>query len=120
MNNPPSIRHYNNADAHFCKERNVWVLIADYRQVIDTHISHLSGEHGVLIMSFENWQFPPLSLEARTAIPTDAAAHHLNRKPQTLRAWASLENGPIRPIRINGRLAWPVAAIRALLSGDAA
>ena len=64
-------------------------------------------------------RFTPLTLETRTAIPTDAAAHHLNRKPQTLRSWACLENGAIRPIRINGRLAWPVAAIRALLSGQA-
>jgi hypothetical protein len=66
-----------------------------------------------------NQRFTPLALETRSAIPTDAAAHHLNRKPQTLRSWACLENGAIRPIRINGRLAWPVAAIRALLSGDA-
>ena len=66
-----------------------------------------------------NQSFTPLANETRTAIPTDAAAHHLNRKPQTLRAWACLENGAIRPIRINGRLAWPVAAIRALLSGQA-
>ena len=65
-------------------------------------------------------RFTPLALETRTAIPTDAAAHHLNRKPQTLRNWACFENGAIRPIRINGRLAWPVAAIRALLSGDSA
>ena len=65
-------------------------------------------------------RFTPLALETRTAIPTDAAAHHLNRKPQTLRNWACFENGAIRPIRINGRLAWPVAAIRALLSGDVA
>lgn len=65
-----------------------------------------------------NQPFTPLALETRAAIPTDAAAHHLNRKPQTLRAWACLENGAIRPIRINGRLAWPVAAIRALLNGE--
>lgn len=65
-----------------------------------------------------NQRFIPLDLETRHAIPTDAAAHHLNRKPQTLRAWACLENGAIRPIRINGRLAWPVAAIRALLNGE--
>lgn len=64
-------------------------------------------------------RFTPLALETRTAIPTDAAAHHLNRKPQTLRSWACLENGAIRPIRINGRLAWPVAAIRSLLNGGA-
>lgn len=63
-------------------------------------------------------QFVPLELETRPAIPTDAAAHHLNRKPQTLRVWACEENGPLRPIRINGRLAWSVSAIRALLQGD--
>ena len=62
-------------------------------------------------------QFVPLELETRPAIPTDAAAYHLNRKPQTLRVWACEENGPIRPIRINGRLAWSVSAIRMLLEG---
>ena len=62
----------------------------------------------------------PLSLETRTAIPTDAAAYHLNRKPQTLRAWACLENGPIQPVRINGRLSWNVAEIRSLHKGGGA
>ncbi|SES71642.1 hypothetical protein SAMN05216412_101346 [Nitrosospira multiformis] len=66
-----------------------------------------------------NQHFIPLEHETRVTVPTDAAAHHLNRKSQTLRAWACLENGPIRPIRINGRLAWPVADIRALLNGGA-
>ena len=66
-----------------------------------------------------NQNFTPLALETRTAIPTDAAAHHLNRQPQTLRAWACLENGALRQVRINGRLAWNVSEIRALLSGDA-
>lgn len=63
--------------------------------------------------------FPPLEQETRSAIPTDAAAYHLNRSSQTLRSWACLEKGPIRPVRINGRLAWPVAAIRELLEGGA-
>lgn len=67
----------------------------------------------------ENQNFTPLAQETRTTIPTDAAAHHLNRKDQTLRSWACLENGPIRPVRINGRLAWPVDEIRALLKGGA-
>lgn len=61
--------------------------------------------------------FPPLEQVTRPTVPTDAAAYYLNRQPQTMRAWACLENGPIRPIRINGRLAWPVAAIRAALNG---
>jgi hypothetical protein len=53
-------------------------------------------------------------------VSTDAAAAAINRKPQTLRKWACLENGPLRPIRINGRLAWRVADLQALLTGGAA
>lgn len=50
-------------------------------------------------------------------LPTNEAAPFINRKPQTLRSWACLENGPIRPIRINGRLAWKVSDLRKLLTG---
>jgi len=64
--------------------------------------------------------FPPLALESRTAVTTEAAAYYLSRKPQTLRAWACLENGPIRPIRINGRLSWRVADIQSVLNGEVA
>jgi hypothetical protein len=60
--------------------------------------------------------YPSLESETRTAIPTDNAAYHLNRKSQTLRTWACFENGPIMPIRINGRLAWPVVDIKNLLN----
>lgn len=63
--------------------------------------------------------FPPLDSITRPSLTTEEAAHYLNRKPQTLRAWACLENGALRPIRISGRLAWSVASIRALLNGDA-
>lgn len=59
--------------------------------------------------------FPPLEKVNRPTVPTEQAAYYLNRKPQTLRTWACLENGPIRPIRISGRLAWPVADIRKLV-----
>lgn len=59
--------------------------------------------------------YTPLEHELRTAIPTSAAAYHLNRKNQTLRAWACFENGPIKPVRINGRLAWPVKDLKNLL-----
>lgn len=55
-----------------------------------------------------------------SVLPTDEAAAAINRKPQTLRKWACLENGPIRPIRINGRLAWRVADLMALLRGEVA
>ena len=37
--------------------------------------------------------FPPLERETRPTVPTEQAAYYLNRKPQTLRAWACLENG---------------------------
>lgn len=62
-------------------------------------------------------QYAALVLENRTAIDTNAAAFHLGRKPQTLRKWACHEDGPLRPIRINGRLAWSVADIKRLLNG---
>lgn len=61
--------------------------------------------------------FPPLEFVTSPTVITEQAAYYLNRKPQTMRAWACLENGPLRPIRICGRLAWPVAEIRALLGG---
>lgn len=57
--------------------------------------------------------------QLRQAVNTAEAAKALNRQPQTLRKWACLENGPIRPIRINGRLAWPLDEIAALLNGSA-
>lgn len=59
--------------------------------------------------------FTPLDCETREAVDTATAAHHLLRQPQTLRVWACYESGPIRPIRVNGRLAWPVAELRRLL-----
>lgn len=52
-------------------------------------------------------------------LPTNEAAAAINRRPQTLRRWACLEDGPIRPIRINGRLAWRVSDLQTLLSGGA-
>lgn len=61
--------------------------------------------------------YPPRTLaqESRTTLPTSEAAFHLHRAQQTLRLWACRENGPIRPIRIHGRLAWRVSDIRRLV-----
>jgi hypothetical protein len=64
-------------------------------------------------------KFPSLDEETRTAVNTNCAAYHLNRADQTLRKWACLENGPIRPFRINGRLFWRVSDLMKLLSGGA-
>lgn len=57
----------------------------------------------------------PLERETRANLPTAEAAFHLNRAQQTLRLWAMRENGPVRPIRVNGRLAWPVAQLKLAL-----
>lgn len=56
-----------------------------------------------------------LDAESRVTILTNEAAHHLCRKPQTLRFWASRKTGPIQPSRSQGRLHWPVEQIRRLL-----
>lgn len=66
-------------------------------------------------MQKHNNQFCPLEHVTRPTLPTEAAAFYLNRKPQTLRVWASSEKSPILPIRVNGRLAWPVDKIKTLL-----
>ena len=65
--------------------------------------------------------YPALSAiaDGRDTLTTKEAARAINRAPQTLRKWACLENGPIRPVRINGRLAWRVADLNALLNGEA-
>ncbi len=57
----------------------------------------------------------PLARETRAALTTAEAAAHLNRAPQTLRLWACREDGPLRPLRVHGRLAWPVAELRRIL-----
>lgn len=59
-------------------------------------------------------QFLPLEQVTRPNLKTEEAAFYLNRRPQTLRAWACLENGPLRPRRIAGLLAWPTLEIKAL------
>ena len=59
--------------------------------------------------------FVSLDRESRTTVDTETAAYHLSRRPQTLRTWACKEDGPLRPIRVHGRLAWPVAELRRVL-----
>lgn len=72
--------------------------------------AHAVGQHPI-----SQRQYPPLSFITKPCLDTAAAAYYLNRQPQTLRIWACLESGPIRPLRVAGRLAWPVSRIRALL-----
>lgn len=65
-------------------------------------------------------QYTALERENRTVIDTNEAAFHLGRKPQTLRKWACHEDGPLRPVRIMGRLAWNVADIMRIVSEGSA
>ena len=66
-------------------------------------------------MEKQTAHFPALESVTRPAVDTAAAAYYLNRRPQTMRGWACHEDGPLRPLRINGRLAWPVAELRRVL-----
>lgn len=61
--------------------------------------------------------FVALHLETRTHVSTKVMCHHIGRQPQTARAWASAESYPpeLKPIRIFGRLCWPVAGIKTVL-----
>lgn len=62
-------------------------------------------------------QFPPLELVTKPNLTTAEAAYYLNRRPQTLRGHACHDDGPIRPLRINGRLAWPLEKLRQVVLG---
>lgn len=64
--------------------------------------------------------YPAIEAENRPAVDTAQAAYWLDRKPQTLRLWACRECGPIRPVRVHGRLLWRVSDIRRLLGMEGA
>lgn len=63
-------------------------------------------------------QFTPLNQELRDAVTTAEAAFHLNRKPQTLLIWSCKELGPIRPIKVCGRLMWRTNDLRKLVGAS--
>lgn len=65
-------------------------------------------------------EFIPLESIDRQFLSTKEAAYYLNRQPQTLRNWSVAGNGPIKCVRLAGRLVWPTDAIRALLANAAA
>lgn len=65
-------------------------------------------------------RFVPIDQEKRAVVDTACCAYHLNRSPATLRSWAMRNSGgPIKPLRINGRLAWQVVDIKRVLGGVA-
>ena len=60
--------------------------------------------------------YAPLNRETRATVETACAAFHLNRKPDTLRAWAEKGTYPevLTPLRLNRCLLWPVDGLRKL------
>jgi len=62
-------------------------------------------------------QFTPLDFLFRAQADTETMCWHLGFAQQTARLWACKETYPegLRPIRVNGRLKWPVAGIRKTL-----
>ena len=52
-----------------------------------------------------------------THLDTRAAAARLGFAENTLRKWHCLGTGPIKPVRIGGRLRWSISEIDRVLAG---
>lgn len=63
----------------------------------------------------------PLTLltDHRVTVDTATAAQYLNRQARTLHQWHCYGKGPVSPVTVSGRLAWPLADIRRLMLGEA-
>lgn len=64
-------------------------------------------------------KYVPLEQVIKPNLTTEEAAFYLDRAVQTLRGWACLGIGPIKPIHIGGRLAWRVRDLKKVLGVDA-
>ena len=58
------------------------------------------------------------SLDDLRVVGTRKAAEVLGLKPQTLRLWACNGYGPLRPVKVGGRLGWRVADLERVLRGE--
>jgi hypothetical protein len=86
--------------------------------LIDVKLESLAAEPLADASGLASWMPAGIELENRSHVDTATAALWLNRKPQTLRGWACFEDGPLRPLRLRGRLMWSVAEIRTALALD--
>lgn len=59
-----------------------------------------------------------MKASGRSFLDTQEAAYYLRFRTQTLRRWACYDSGPIRPVRIGGRLRWRIADLQKLLEGE--
>lgn len=60
-------------------------------------------------------EFPPLAEVTAEVVSTKAAAFYINRKADTLRRYAKMENPPITPRVFGKQFLWRTADIKALL-----
>lgn len=60
-------------------------------------------------------QFPPLEEVTKPMLTTAEYCHYSNFAKQTVWLHACKENGPVRAVRIGGRLGWPTKAVKQLL-----
>ena len=51
-------------------------------------------------------------------LTTSEAADKLRRKARTLHRWACYDTGPVKPIKVNGRLLWSLDQISRLLDSE--
>ena len=83
-------------------------------------MSHTTTQRPAIHAAQQQHIFPPLESITKPNLTTEEAAYYCDRAAQTLRFWACKQPvGVPRPIRVRGRLAWPVAQIRDLLAGGA-
>lgn len=54
-----------------------------------------------------------------TGLSTVEAAKVLLIKPQTMRRWASLQDGPLQPTKVGVRLLWPLPDLQRVLDQQA-
>lgn len=59
-----------------------------------------------------------LRKELPEVVNTFVAAKLLHLHPDTIRRWACIDSGPIRPIKIGRELLWRVSDIGKVLSGE--
>ena len=58
---------------------------------------------------------PLLEDVSKPSLSTQEIAYYTGMAPQTWRKHACYETGPIRPVRLLGRLRWSTSQVRALL-----
>jgi hypothetical protein len=58
---------------------------------------------------------PPLEEVQQPLLDTKSAAYYLMAQAQTMRCWAARGVGPIRPVKIGGRLRWRTSEVKKLV-----